>query len=283
MRQIYFALIGAAALVACKKQDAQVAADTTGRSIQLTTPDSTVALNDAPSASGTKTDTVYLPQPAPTPPPRVTSPRPSPPPPRPSPAPPAAPSPEPAPTPAPAPPPAPPVVTTLSAGTVLETRSTVALTSRKNKSGETFTATVDEAVTSSSGKVIIPAGSEVTFTIVVLKPAPDKNAKDGTINIRATSVMVDGRSVPIDADVTSVEHTLKGRGVGTSEAVKVGGGAAAGAIIGKIIGGGTGAVVGGVVGGAAGGAVAVETADRDVIIPVGAKIRLALRSTFGGS
>ena len=52
------------------------------------------------------------------------------------------------------------------------------------------------------------------------------------------------------------------------------------AIIGKVIGGTTGAVVGGVTGGAAGAAVAVETADRDVVIPIGAKIRLALRSAF---
>ena len=45
----------------------------------------------------------------------------------------------------------------MSAGTVATTRSTRALTSRTNKAGETFTATVDEAVTSSSGAVVIPA------------------------------------------------------------------------------------------------------------------------------
>ena len=169
-----------------------------------------------------------------------------------------------------------PVVRSVSAGTVVTTRSTRALTSRTNKAGETFTATVDEAVTS-SGAVVIPAGAEVTFTIDVLKPAKNKSDKDGTIAIRATSVMVNGQSVPIDADVTYIEHTLKGRGVGTSEAGKVG--------VGR---GrrnhrqgdrrGTGAAAGGVVGGAAGAAVAVETADRDVVIPVGAKIKLALRS-----
>ncbi|HEU5218825.1 MAG TPA: hypothetical protein VFU23_09205 [Gemmatimonadales bacterium] len=271
MRHFYFALVGAATLAACgKKDNDQIAADTTGRSIQLTTPDTTVALNDAPSA-GNKTDTVYLPQK--TTPPKKTPPA-SPPP---------AAAPSPAPAPAPAPPPAAAVVSSLAAGTVVEARSTKALSSRTNKAGETFTATVDEAVTSSSGKVIIPAGSEVTISIVVLKPAPNKSAKDGTINFHATSVLVNGKSVPIDADVTFVEHTLKGRGVGTSEAAKVGGGAAAGAIIGKVIGGGTGAVVGGVVGGAAGGAVAVETADRDVIIAIGAKIRLTLRSDFAAS
>ena len=38
-------------------------------------------------------------------------------------------------------------------------------------------------------------------------------------------------SQPLDADVTFVEHTLKSRGIGTSEAAKVGVGAAAGAIL----------------------------------------------------
>jgi hypothetical protein len=146
-----------------------------------------------------------------------------------------------------------------------------------------FTARIGDAVTSSDGRVVIPAGSEVTFTIVALKPAPNKSAKDGTLELRATSVMINGVSHPIDASVTSVEHTLKGRGIGGKEAVKVGVGAAAGAILGKVIGGGTGAAVGGVAGGAAGAAVAVETADRDVVIPVGAVIRISLRSVFDAS
>ena len=83
--------------------------------------------------------------------------------------------------------------------------------------------------------------------------------------------------------MTSVEHTLKGRGVTGSEAVKVGVGAAAGAIIGKVLGGGTGAAVGAATGAAGGAVVAVETADRDVVVPVGAKIRLVLRSAFPGT
>ena len=41
-----------------------------------------------------------------------------------------------------------------------------------------------------------------------------------------------------------------------------------------------GAVVGGVIGAAAGTAVAVNSADRDVIVPVGAKIVIALKSLF---
>ena len=140
-----------------------------------------------------------------------------------------------------------------------------------------FTARIGEAITNSAGRVVIPAGSEVTLSIVALKPAPNKGAKDGTLELRAVSVQINGESHPLDADVTYAEHTLKGRGVTGSEAAKVGVGAAAGAVIGKVLGS---TAAGAVVGAAGGAAVAVETADRDVVVPVGAKIRLVLRSPF---
>lgn len=273
MRPSSIVLTGVLILAACGKKDSQVAQDSTSRDIQLPAPDSTVALNDAP-ATPPKTDTVYVdknpskpkpPAPKPSAPPAGT-PAPSTPAPAPS-------------TPAPAPPAAP-SAARLEAGTVLETRASKLITSRSNKPGETFTVRVDSAMKDTDGRVVIPAGSEVTLTIVTLKPAPNKSAKDGTIVLQATSVLVNGESKPIDAEVTYVEHTLKGRGVTGSEAIKVGAGAAAGAVIGKIIGGGTGAAVGGVTGAAAGTAVAVESADRDVVVPVGGKIRLALRSAF---
>jgi len=267
MNKVLIALLGAATLAGCaKKPQASAAADSAaGRDIQLPKPDTTVALNDRPA-------------PAPAPPhasgseSRRTPPRPSP---VPAPAP-VTPAPAAAPAPAPAPAPA-----RLATGTTLEATATREITSRTNKPGEMFTARIADAITTPGGRVVIPAGSEVTLSIVALKPAPNKSAKDGTLELRAVSVTINGVSHPIDAEVTSAEHTLKGRGVGTSEAVKVGVGAAAGAVLGKVIGGGAGAAAGAVVGGGAGAAVAVETADRDVVIPVGARIKLVLRSPFG--
>jgi len=274
MRRILIVLVGAGLLAGCgRKDDEAIAADTLSRDIQLPKPDSTVALNDVPAAP-TRTDTVYLPPP-PAPrrnPPRASAPAPAPPPPA------AAPASEPV---RPATPAADPAGSRLVAGTTLETTAASSITSKTNKPGETFTARIGEAVLASNGRVVIPAGSIVTLSIVALKPAPNKAAKDGTIVLRAESVSINGVSQPLDADVTFVEHTLKSRGVGTSEAAKVGVGAAAGAILGKVVGGGTGAAVGGVVGAGAGAAVAVESADRDVVVPVGATIRLVLRTAFG--
>ncbi len=270
MRRILIVLAGVGALAGCGRKDSQaIAADSASRDIQLPAPDSTVALNDVP-VPPIRTDTVYLRAPAPSAAPRRNSP------------PAAVPAPAPAPLPAPvteAPAPAP--ATRLVAGTTLEAAAASSITSKTNKPGETFTARIGEAVLAGNGRVVIPAGSVVTLSIVALKPAPNKAATDGTLELRAVSVSIDGVSYPLDADVTFVEHTLKGRGIGTSEAAKVGVGAAAGAILGKVIGGGTGAAVGGIVGAGAGAAVAVESANRDVVVPVGGTIRLVLRTAFG--
>src|SRR5688572_23870242 len=268
MRRILTVITGAAILAGCGGGDnQQAAADSAARDIQLPAPDSTVALNDAPAAP-VRTDTVFLP--APPPPPRRTTPRA------------AAPAPAPAPvTPAPAPAPAPAAAPArLESGATLEASAAGSITSKTNKPGETFTARIGQAVLAADGRTVIPAGSVVTLSIVALKPAPNKAAKDGTITLKAVSVAINGEERPLDAEVTFVEHTLKSRGIGTSEAAKVGVGAAAGAILGKVVGGGTGAAAGAVVGGAAGAAVAVESADRDVVVPVGATIRMVLRAPF---
>jgi hypothetical protein len=159
-------------------------------------------------------------------------------------------------------------------------RASRQISSRVDKAGATFTAAVPEAIASADGSTVIPAGSEVTFTIDEIKSTSDRNATEGTLRVRATSVTINGRSWPIDADVASIEQTLKGRGVTGKEAAKVGVGAAAGGVLGRIIGGHGGTVVGAVTGAAAGAAVASQTADRDVVVPAGARIRLVLRSVF---
>ncbi|HEX7023977.1 MAG TPA: glycine zipper 2TM domain-containing protein [Gemmatimonadales bacterium] len=151
------------------------------------------------------------------------------------------------------------------------------ISSRNDKAGETFTASVTSDVKDGRGRVVIPAGSTLNLTITELQPADDKSKADGRITVRVSSVTVEGRTYPISARITSMAHTLKGRGVGATEVEKTAAGAVIGGIAGRIIGGdATGTVIGAVVGGAAGAAVAVETANRDVVVAAGTQIVVAL-------
>jgi hypothetical protein len=174
----------------------------------------------------------------------------------------------------PPPPPSPPP--TARVGTEVVTTSTQEISSRRNKAGETFTAKVAEAVMDSSGQEVIPAGATVTFSIVAIKEAENQDAA-GTLVIRPVSVAIGAESYDIQADVSELQIEKRGRGVTGGDAAKVGAGAAAGAIVGQILtkkSGGT--VVGGVVGAAVGTAIAVKSADKDLVIPAGARIVLKL-------
>ena len=165
----------------------------------------------------------------------------------------------------------------LSSGTGIEATTERTISSRHDKAGDTFTATVTSAVQDGRGRVVIPAGSTLTLLITDLQPANDKSKADGRITVAVTSVAFEGASYPMNAEITSMAHTLKGRGVGATEVEKTAAGAAIGGIAGRIIGGDSkGTIIGAVVGGAAGAAVAVETANRDVVVPAGTPITVSL-------
>ena len=74
---------------------------------------------------------------------------------------------------------------------------------------------------------------------------------------------------------------LRDRKTNAGDVAKVGVGTAAGAIVGRVIGGNTkGAVIGGIIGGAIGTQRAVETQDRDVVVPAGSRVELTLNGAF---
>ncbi|MFN0179981.1 MAG: glycine zipper domain-containing protein [Gemmatimonadales bacterium] len=165
----------------------------------------------------------------------------------------------------------------LATGTQIEATTDRTISSRTDKAGETFTAAVSSDVKDSRGRVVIPAGSTLTMQITELESAKDKGKADGKITVLVTSVTVGGQTFPLSASITSMAHTLKGRGVGTDEVGKTAAGAGIGAIAGRIIGGTTkGTVIGAVVGGAAGAVIAVQTANRDVVVVAGTPMVVTL-------
>ncbi|MDX2119999.1 MAG: hypothetical protein SF070_02935 [Gemmatimonadota bacterium] len=250
------------ALIACGKGgDQQAAADSLARDLELAPAESTTALNDQPTGQ----------QPAPAPAPTPQNPTPAAPKPRPT---------TPAPTPAPS---APATRTmTLASGTTIEGTANDSLHSRHDKVGKTFRVTVAQDMKDANGRVAIPAGSVVTFKVMILEPAKNKNDADGRVRIAAQEVSIGGSSYPISAEAGTkfIEHDLQGQGVTAGGAVRVGAGAAGGAVAGKVVGGKTGAVVGGIAGAVGGAVLANQTADRDVIVAPGFKVIFTLTSDF---
>ena len=241
MRKLILAGLAVAGLAGCGRDDDA----TLGRDTALAGTDSTYALNDRPAPS-----------------------------PAPSPSPAAAPS-----RPAPAPPPARiPRTATLASGTVIEGTLDRTISSKSNKVGDRVTVRVANDVKNSSGVVVVPAGSTVDLTVTSIEPARDKSQAAGKLTLAVTGITVRGESHPIQADVSSVQTSMKSGGIGTSEAAKVGAGAVIGGIAGRVIGGDkTGTIIGAVVGAAAGAAVAVETANRDVVVAAGSTVGITLR------
>jgi hypothetical protein len=262
MSRMLIATITIAALAACAPGDREetAAADSLSRDLQLAPVDTSAELNDRPTASA--------PAPAartPTQPSRSST------------------SPRSSGTTASTPAPAAPVATTasLAAGTSLSATTTAEIRSHKNKVGDTVTATVASDIKDRSGRVVIPAGSEVTLKVTAIKESENKSDTTGTLTLQPTSVSINGRSYPVSATIANVDTRLEGRKTGAGDIAKVGGGAAAGAILGRVLGGSTkGAVIGGVIGGAVGTQRAIETKDRDVVLPEGTTVTLVLDETF---
>ncbi len=155
------------------------------------------------------------------------------------------------------------------------------ITSRSSKAGETVRTTVDADTKDAGGRIVIPAGSVLELTISEIKPATTPHQSDGTLTLQVAGITVRGQRYPLDGQVTSLSHTLKGRGVSTGEVEKVAVGTAAGVVAGRLIGGNTkGAIIGGAVGAAGGTVVAIETASRDVVVTAGTPVTITLSSPF---
>lgn len=171
---------------------------------------------------------------------------------------------------------------TLPIGTEIHAALDDSISSRTDTAGRVITAVVMENVTGSDGKTLIAAGAPVQFTVTRLSAAKSKTAQ-GRLVLRVDSIGMSGQLRKVSADVQAVPHELRGRGVGTSEAAKVGVGAAGGAVLGRVLGGNTrGAVIGGVVGAAGGAVVASQTASRDVVVKAKTPVTFVLTEPLVG-
>jgi hypothetical protein len=235
---------------------AQMAADSLSRDLQRLPVDSSAVLSDQAGATP-----VAAPVAAPAPKPAARKP-----------------VPKPRPKPAPAPVEAP---RSLAAGTTVTTTVDREISSRTDKPGATVTGTVASDVTDAAGRVVIPAGSRVTLTITEIHESENKGDKTGKLTLTPTGVEIAGQSYALDGSAVALDRTLRDRKTNAGDVAKVGAGTAAGAIVGRVLGGSTkGAVIGGIIGGAVGTQRAIETQDRDVVVPASSRVEVTLGGAF---
>jgi hypothetical protein len=117
--------------------------------------------------------------------------------------------------------------------------------------------------------------------VTAIKESENKGDSTGTLTVKPTAISINGTSHPLGASISGVNTSLQGRKTGAGDIAKVGVGTGAGAVVGRVIGGSTkGAIIGGIIGGAIGAQRAVETKDRDVVLPQGTTVTLTLDQAF---
>lgn len=160
----------------------------------------------------------------------------------------------------------------IPAGSPIVIRMIDSVDSEVARVGQTFQASLDEAIVAGE-QTLVPRGADVVVKLIDDKQA-GKLTGSTELTLDLVSIKVDGREV--DLKTQSVTQASESRTKDT--AVKSGGGAALGAIIGAIAGGGRGAAIGAVTGAAAGGAVQVMTKGPKVKIPSETRLTFILEN-----
>lgn len=170
----------------------------------------------------------------------------------------------------------------LASGTSISARFDAGISSRTHKAGQSITGTVSSDVKDKNGKVVIPSGAKVYVTIKAIHESERKSDKTGKLVLTPTKVVIAGRTYALTGSATALDRTLKDRKTNAGDIAKVGVGVGAGALLGTAVSGGStkGAIIGGVAGGAVGAQRAVETQDRDVVVPSGSRLKVTLTAPF---
>jgi hypothetical protein len=161
----------------------------------------------------------------------------------------------------------------LKEGRPLVVFTTTSLSTKTNKPGEKFTATLAEPIVDEDW-VIAKKGARVEGVIVESDPG-GKVKEVATMAVTIDSLtLADGRTVRLSASQVHREaKTTKGK-----DAKKIGIGAGVGAAIGAIAGGGKGAAIGAGVGGAAGTGAVLATRGDPAVIAAESRLTFTLRT-----
>jgi hypothetical protein len=160
----------------------------------------------------------------------------------------------------------------LPAGTPISIRTSSAIDTDRNRVGDFFDATLEEALISGD-RTIAPRGSAVKGRIAYAKESGKLTGRSELI-LELTELIANGKSYMLRTS----DYTETGVSRGNRTAATVGGVSALGAIIGAIAGGGKGAAVGAVSGAAVGTGVQVVTKGETLKIPAETILEFRLQS-----
>ena len=163
---------------------------------------------------------------------------------------------------------------TLAAGTEITVMTNDTIDSSTANEGQSFSADVAEDVTSPSGRVIIPKGSEADLILRRVQ-AQGKVTGSSELVLDLQSVKVNGRRYTISTEDVAQKGN-EGIGKNKRTAEMVGGGAVLGTLIGAVAGGGKGAAIGAATGAAAGAGTEVLTRGKAVKVPAESKLHFRL-------
>jgi hypothetical protein len=166
-------------------------------------------------------------------------------------------------------------VGTIPSGTSLALRSNARVCTNTYTVGQTFTASLANAVTGSNGATI-PAGSDVTLEVTNLKRSENVNDKI-IMEFAVRSVSIGGKSYPVSGTVASADVERVRNQPKNKDAQKVATGAVVGAIAGQILGRSTkSTIIGAAAGAAAGAGAAAATSNFEGCVPDGGSIAVNL-------
>lgn len=163
-----------------------------------------------------------------------------------------------------------PVAVEVPAGTPLRVTLGEDLGSKISQTGESFDATLADAVVE-HGTTVLPRGARLQGSVIDAKPMG--HFKGGArLAIRLERVTLRSGSYAVAS--STVDRTLRGKG--KRSAVLIGGGAGLGALVGGLAGGGKGAAIGAAAGAGAGTAGAAATGNKQIVLPAGTELTFRL-------
>lgn len=163
----------------------------------------------------------------------------------------------------------------IPSGTTLQARLNEQLGTANSRVGDNFTATLLTPVLNANREVIIPEGATVNGTVTGLRESQDV-ATPAVIRVDFQSIAWNGRTAPLQAEVTNTQAETSGPG--TTETLQGAGiGAAAGAVLGAVLGKDVrGALTGAAIGAGAGTVISLGTQSQQATLPQGTRMTLRL-------